>query len=250
MTALVQEVDIAPVHNVVGEALIGISRMSAEAERRSRERAVDVRRWAEERAEKLGISINVSLVRCRPEGFAEKIVPVARYHDLAAVVVDVNEPQRQAEVEDLIFGSGGPVLLLPALEAAAPVSEERATPLAVVVAWDGSISAARALRGAMPILRLATTVSLVTVGDDKDIDPAGIAGVETHLLRHGIRTKHLHRTRGASPVGDILQAVAVTERADILVMGAHGRNRLQEMVLGGATRTILHSPRLPVLLAH
>lgn len=232
------------------EALIGISKMSAEAESRSRERAADVRRWAQERADQLGVPINVSLVRCRPEGFAEKLIPVARYHDLAALVVDRNDPQRQAEVQGLIFDSGGPVLLLPALDAAVPVSEERTTPLDVVVAWDGSISAARALCSAMPILRNANSFKVVTVGDDKEIDPDGIAGMEAHLLRHGIHANHLHRTRGTSPIGDTLQAVAVTEQADLLVMGAYGRNRLQELILGGATRAILHSPRLPVLLAH
>lgn len=250
VTALIQEVDIAPVHSALGEALLGVSKMAADAELRSRQRATEVRLWAEARAVNLGVAIDVSVVRCRPEAFADSFVPLARFHDLTAMVLDGTDPQRRAEAEALIFGSGGPVLIVPAVDAAVPVAEQRVTPLTVAVAWDGSQSASRALRDAMPILRHADLVSLVTIGDDKAIDPAGIAGVQAMLEHHGVRTKHLPRTGGASPVGDTLQAIAVSQDADLLVMGAYGRNRLQEFILGGATRTILHAPRLPILLSH
>lgn len=250
MTALIQEVDIAPVHNALGEALLGVSKMAAEAEKLSRDRAASVRLWAQERAGSLGVTIDARIVRCRPEAFADSLVPLSRWHDLTATVLDGTDPQRRAETEALIFSSGGPVLVVPALDAAVPVAEERATPLTIVVAWDGGQSASRALRDAMPILAHADLVAIVTVGDDKAIDPAGIAGVQAFLEHHGVRTKHVSRTRGTSPVGDTLQAIARSQGADLLVMGAYGRNRLQEFILGGATRTILHAPRLPIFLSH
>ena len=250
ITAMIQEVDIPPIHNALGEALLGVSKMAAEAETLSRERAANVRLWAQERAENLGVGIDAGIVRCLPEGFADSLVPLARYHDLTATVLDGTDPQRRAETEALIFGSGGPVLVVPALDAAVPVAEERTIPLKVVVAWDGGQSASRALRDAMPILAHADFVSVVTVGDDKDIESAAIAGVQAFLEHHGVHSKHLPRKRGTSPIGDTLQAIAVGQEADLLVMGAYGHNRLQEFILGGATRTILHAPRLPILLSH
>jgi nucleotide-binding universal stress UspA family protein len=250
ITAVIQEVDIAPVNNALGEALLGVSKMAADAETLSRDRAANVRHWAQERASNLGLAIDTTIVRCRPEGFADNLVPLARYHDLTAIVLDGADPQRRSEAEALIFGSGGPVLVVPALDAAVPVAEERATPLTVAVAWDGGPSASRSIRDAMPILAHADLVSIVTVGDDKDIDPAGIAGIQAFLEHHGVRTKQVSRTRGTSKIGDTLQAIARSLDADLLVMGAYGRNRVQEFILGGATRTILHAPRLPILLSH
>ncbi|MEO8683553.1 MAG: universal stress protein [Devosia sp.] len=249
LTAVIQEVDIAPVNSAVGEALLGISKMAAEAERLSRDRAANVRLWAQERADHLGVAIDVSVVRCRPERFADKIVPLARYHDLTATVLDGSDPQRRAETEALIFGSGGPVLVVPALDAL-PIAEEPATPLKVVMAWDGGQSASRALRDAMPILAHADLVSILTVSDDKAIDSRAVAGIQAFLGHHGVRTDHVAQLRGTSSIGDALQAMAVEQGAHLLVMGAYGHNRLQEFILGGATRTILQAPRLPILLSH
>ncbi len=250
VTAPVQEVDIAPLHSALGEALLGVSKMAADAERLSRNRADDIGLWLRERADGLGLTIEVSPVRCRPEAFADSLVPLARYHDLTITVLDGTDPQRLAETEALIFGSGGPVLIVPGLEAAVPVTEQRATSLNVMVAWDGSQAASRALRDAMPILARADLVSVVTIGDDKAIEPAGVVGIQALLEHHGIRNKHVQRERGSSQIGDTLQAVAVSQDANLLVMGAYGRSRLQEFVLGGATRTVLHAPRLPILLSH
>lgn len=131
-----------------------------------------------------------------------------------------------------------------------PVAEIRSTPLKVVVAWDGGSFAARALRDAMTILTRADIVSIVTVGDDKTVDPGGLSGIQSFLLRRGVKAQHLSRTRGTSPIGDILQAVAISQDADLLVMGAVRRNRVQEIILGGATQSILRAVRLPILLSH
>lgn len=247
---LVQEVDIAPVHSALGEVLLGISKMAEEAERTSRDRANDVRDWAESTAQRLGIQIETSAMRCRPEAFADRLVGAARYHDLTAAVVDTIDPQRQAEIEAVIFGSGGPVLIIPPGEGATPFTPDQTRPITVVVAWDGSVSAARALRDAMPILARSETVSILTVTDDKAIDPQGVAGVGRLLRHHGVPARHVTETRGTASIGDTLQAAALNHDADLLVMGAYGHNRIREFILGGATRNVLDVPRLPVLLAH
>ncbi|UJW85661.1 universal stress protein [Devosia sp. SL43] len=249
VTAIVQEVDIAPINSALGEALLGLSKMAADAEAHSRENGASMGLWLRERAQNLGVDLDVRTVRCRPEAFADGLVPLSRHHDLAIAVLDGSDPQRRADTEALIFDSGGPVLVVP-LTAVVPVAEQRAAPFNVIVAWDGGRAASRALRDAMPLLVLADLVSILTVGDDKVVDPAGIAGVQALLDHHGVRNKHLHQERGTASTGDTLQAVAVNHDANLLVMGAYGRNRLQEFVLGGATRSVLHGPRLPILLSH
>lgn len=247
--AIVQEVDIAPVNSALGEALLGLSKMAAEAEQNSRQCATDIALWIQHRAQSLGIEVDVRTIGCRPEAFGDALLSYARCHNLTIAVQDNTDPQRRADTEALIFGSGGPVVLVPP-QAAVPVRESRASPLNIAVAWDGSRAASRALRDAMPLLPLADLVSIVTIGDDKSIDPQSIAGIKAMLDHHGVRNRHLHRERGSSPIGDTLQAVAVAQEADLLVMGAYGRTRLQEFIIGGATRTVLHAARLPILLSH
>ena len=251
LTALIQQVDVPPVHSGFGELLLDLSSMAAQAEQLSRQHAEARRLWLLERGASLSLAaVAVSTVTCGPESFADHLLLLARHHDLTAVVLEGSDPQRRAELETLIFASGGPVLAVPARPAAPPRPAAPATPLRVVLAWDGSRAAARALRDAMPILAGADPVSLVTLDDDKAIDPAGIAGALAWLAHHGIRARHLARSRGDSPVGETLQAIAVSQQADLLVMGAYGHNRLLQLVLGGATRAILHAPRLPILLSH
>jgi nucleotide-binding universal stress UspA family protein len=248
VTALIQEVDIAPIHSVVGEAVLGVSRLAGEAEARSRARATDIRQWLEERADRLAVPIAVQTVRCRPEGFTDHLLLAARCHDLTISIVDAGDPQRLAETKALIFESGGAVLAIPSLESSIPIAEQRTIPLNVLVAWDGGRASARSIRDAVPILQHADSVHLLTVDDDKAVpNPEGIINFLTH---HGIRAKPIARLRGQDPIGDTLQAVAVSLDADLLVMGAYGHNRLREFVLGGATRTILHGLRLPVLMSH
>lgn len=249
-SALVQVVDIPPLHNPLGEAVLGISRIAADAEATSQKRAADVGIWLEEMAGTLGLTIKVENVRCRPPGFADALMPAARRHDLAIMVLHAVDPQRRADAEGLIFGSGGPVVIVPAEEDVSLISKETSAPLRVALAWDGSRAAARALHDAMPILVRADIVSIITVRDDKAIAAGDVEGIRQYLEHHGIHAEHLDRVRGAVSIGDSLQAIAVDEGADLLVMGAYGHNRVQEFVLGGATRTVLQAPRLPILLAH
>lgn len=93
-------------------------------------------------------------------------------------------------------------------------------------------------------------VSIVTVDDDKPVDVATISGDREFLAHRGIETRHVACTKGSAPIGDVLQAAALADHADILVMGAYGHSRIREFVLRGATRTVLGNTRLPILLSH
>jgi nucleotide-binding universal stress UspA family protein len=248
--AILHEVDIPTVRSALGEALLDISRMTEEAEVESRRRAVELRAWTEERAERLRCMVDVVSIRCQSETLTDQLLLMSRRHDLAMLVLGNEEQQPLELAEALVFGSGGPVIVVPSTEAAVPVWEERSTPMNVCVAWDGTREAARALRDAIPILKSADTVSIITINDDKPIDHAEVDGVVEYLAHHNVQAQHLAHDRGVVPIGEALQNFAISHQADLLVMGAYGHNRVQQFILGGATRTALRNLRLPILLSH
>ena len=121
----------------------------------------------------------------------------------------------------------------------------------VVIAWDFSREAARALSDALPLLALAHEVRIVTVFGEKHVETTATTGdVEHFLARHRIKYSLNSISFEGNNIGRFLMDYAVGIDADLLVMGAYGHSRLREFVLGGATREILREPLLPVLLSH
>jgi nucleotide-binding universal stress UspA family protein len=168
----------------------------------------------------------------------------ARAYDLT-IVPFYGHPEIRSIAEALIFETGRPVLLLPAEGLASGAIDN------VVIGWDGSRSAARALSEATVLCEGASSVTVVTVAKDKDM--AGTAPAEDvvrHLARHGIEAMALQTDLAGANAGDALNAYCRSEGADLLVMGGYGHKRLREFVLGGATRSVLDNPALPILLAH
>lgn len=142
-------------------------------------------------------------------------------------------------VEEVILGTGRPVLVLP-LEPNAPVPPREA-----LVAWNDGRECWRAMAGALPLLAASAKVVLVTVAEEgrevKDTEEA-----ISYLADQGIPA-----TAEVLRGDDVARALlGRSARADLMVMGAFGRSRLSEMVLGGATHDVLAGMRSPVLLAH
>ncbi|MDE1902280.1 MAG: hypothetical protein KGI46_00320 [Alphaproteobacteria bacterium] len=153
----------------------------------------------------------------------------------------VDQPHTDA-VEQTLMRSGRPVLLAPA-KSPASIGET------IAIGWDGSVSAVHALAGALTLLLCARRVVVITVGKVNGAS-SGDAAVE-YLAWHGIAATH----RQVQPVagvgaGDLLLANAREEDADLLVMGGYGHAPWREVLFGGATRQIVGSSLLPVLLAH
>ncbi len=143
-----------------------------------------------------------------------------------------------------IFSSGRPLLLVPPGVALSPASR-------IVVAWDASPAAVRAVHGAMPLIRQSESVTVVSVTDDKEFRP-GQSGVElTHLLaRHGARAAFRPVQSGRGGVTRSILDVAQEVQADLLVMGAVRHAPLHNLVFGSATMDLLdRGPTLPTLLA-
>jgi nucleotide-binding universal stress UspA family protein len=145
-------------------------------------------------------------------------------------------------IEDLLLGGGGPVLVLPS--AAVPAAALGAR---VLVAWNGSAPAARALKDALPFLRAAEAVELVGAGAAA---AASLDRARRWLDRHGVAaTARPLPESAAAAAGTALLDAAAEHRAELVVMGAYGRSRLRELVLGGATRELLAASPVPLLMS-
>ncbi|MDR6494017.1 universal stress protein [Paraburkholderia sp. 22099] len=153
--------------------------------------------------------------------------------------------------ENLILTSGRPVLLVPY------AGNDRATGNRVLVAWDGSREATRAVHDALPFMRAAASTTILTVNgmhagrhDDERIRLPG-ADIATVLARHGVHVEVADVETGAGgSVGEVLLSQVADGGVDLLVMGAYGHARWRELMMGGATRTILKSMTVPVLMSH
>jgi len=186
-------------------------------------------------------------------GYANDVVPpYARLADLViAGQADSQDPESfiaDQFAEHLLMSAGRPVLLLPATGVHATPGKR------VLVAWDGSREATRAIHDAMPFLSHATDVTLLTVDAARDEPPEWrIPGADIALTiaRHGVKVNVREVSTGSdTPVGDVLLSQAADSGCDLIVMGAYAHSRLHELVLGGATRTVLQSMTVPVLLSH
>ncbi|HXZ09372.1 MAG TPA: universal stress protein [Paraburkholderia sp.] len=185
-----------------------------------------------------------------PEGAAVEVTTLhARHADL--VIVGQHNPDDPASwiarhfPDDVVMACGRPVIVLP------HAGHVRSFADNVLIAWDGSREAARALADALPLLRHARFVTVTTVnrphGEDR---PQGI-DVAAFLQRHGIEASFaiLPRLAGVS-TGKMLLDRMSDLHVNLLVMGAYGHRRIEERVLGGVTRTLLETMTVPVLMSH
>ncbi|SEI05551.1 Universal stress protein family protein [Methylobacterium sp. 275MFSha3.1] len=173
-----------------------------------------------------------------------RVTSRARLADLTVLDAESREVDLDRDLIDgVLFGSGRPLVVVPAGRSA--FSARR-----VVVAWDGSAQAARAANDALPFLRAAEAVEIVSVVGEKDLS-ASAAGAEfaPHLARHGVNVS-VNVLPVVDDVAETLRAQVGLFRADMLVMGAYRHPRLQEWFLGGATRSLLTRSPVPLFLAH
>lgn len=179
-------------------------------------------------------------------GVPEYVVGLhARYADL--VVVGQGPASEGGIAEHVVLNAGRPVLVVPR-NAEPRVPGER-----VMVAWNARREATRALTDALPLLRQARHVDVVTVNAEPQREGHGElpgADIALYLARHGVKANVLATSAGDIDVGEWLLSRAADLGSDLIVMGAYGHSRLRELVLGGATRTVLESMTVPVLMSH
>ena len=146
-----------------------------------------------------------------------------------------------------VMSSGRPVLAVP-FAGDFPTLGQR-----VLVAWNASREAARAVNDAVPLLREAASVTVLAVNPKRGINGHGdvpAADIALHLARHGVRAEAAHTVATDIPDGEALLSYAADISADLIVSGAYGHSRARELVFGGVTRTLLTEMTAPVLLSH
>lgn len=174
-----------------------------------------------------------------------KVVNQARCADLFIAT----RPYGQADtslwtdlVEAVLFGSGRALLLV-------PPTRHRLRPIrTVLVAWNGSREAARALREGLDLIERATRTIVLLV--DPPVGTTLEAEVELHLTRHGVIAEVMKTESRGRGIGDVILDEANRLSADLIVMGGYGHARLREQVFGGATRDVLTAAEIPLLMAH
>lgn len=235
-----------PIHsNRIADRLIGLSNMAADELARSLVNGRASLAAFTAVAEAAGVFGEVLLERADYYAVAEHVALRARTRDLC--MTPLGKPlDGQIEVAiGVIFDSGRPVLLYRAGTLSATELQT------VVVAWDGGRSAARALSDALPILARAETVRVLTVINEKPSAVSGLAAeAARHLRAHGIDAAIDEVDGRNASIGQSLDAYLAKTACDLLVMGAYGRSRARELILGGATQHMLHDPKVPLFLAH
>ena len=180
-------------------------------------------------------------------GATETFASLARTYDLVVLKQSDAEVDVSAQnmIEATLFNSGRPVLIVPYIHKTG-FSVKR-----VLVCWDGSRAAARAVADSLPLIAKANNVQVLTIStgkfDENDVKGADIA---EHLARYKLRTE---LARLPAPDIDVASAIlshAADIDADLIVMGGYGHSRLRDFVLGGATRGILQSMTVPTLMSH
>lgn len=172
----------------------------------------------------------------------------ARYVDVVAMsgaASNTADLVAHRYADGVVIAAGRPVLLFP--EAYTWDKGFRT----IMVAWDGSREATRALHDALPLLTRATEVIVMEVtgkGDAQARDPA--SDIARHLARHGVATETTHAVKGDLAVGDELLDASADRGADLIVAGAYGHSRLREYALGGVTRHLMMHLSIPMLFSH
>jgi nucleotide-binding universal stress UspA family protein len=173
----------------------------------------------------------------------------ARYADLTVLPQGMDLGFASADLarlpQEMAVGVGRPVLVIPRYGSFPRVGGR------VLVAWNGSREATRAVHDALPLLRRAEQVTVLSIDPDADAErrlPG--ADVSLHLTRHGVTVQAATIAGADVAVGDLLLSYVADHEIDLIVMGAYGHTRLREMVLGGATRTLLRHMTVPVLMSH
>jgi nucleotide-binding universal stress UspA family protein len=170
----------------------------------------------------------------------------ARYADLVVVgqEEEASTPLEMADLPpELVLGCGRPMIVVPYAGKFNGVGQR------VLVAWNGSREAARAVHDALPLLKRARKTIVFSVDADMEGHLPG-ADISAHLARHGVIVEAAQTVAKDIDIADAILGAVSDYSADLLVMGAWGHSRLRERVLGGVTRHVLKQMTVPVLMSH
>ena len=217
------------------------------------EENVTLRKQAENLAERIrndalraGVSASLAIDSQAYRPFSTELVRLARLSDICVVAAPARTSAAKSDaVLDILMTSGAPLLIAPA------TWRKRGPATNAIVAWDESAGAARAIRGALPLLVEAQKVEIVCVTGEKLL-PSATPGADLarYLARHCRSVAETEIPLQGGDAAATLRQHASLTRADLLVLGAYGHSRFREFVLGGVTRSMLQDITVPTLMAH
>jgi nucleotide-binding universal stress UspA family protein len=198
-----------------------------------------------------GIRGDLDVIDSTSSNITHHLIDHARRSDIATV----NQPSEETSlsvvgrdfVERILLSTGRPTLVVP---------RKGRTILAadlVIIGWSGTREAARAVFDSLPLLKKAKKIEIVWVDPEKEYPhPGSLPGAQlaATLLRHGINAEIDPISTGGREAGETLLAAVADGGAELLVMGAYGHSRLTEMILGGATKSVLRGMKCPVFFSH
>jgi nucleotide-binding universal stress UspA family protein len=255
------EIALAENAHLIGAAMTGISRfiyqdsaidisrtVVAEQIEALNESANQALAQFESIAKQLGVlSYSKRLVNDEPAG---GLALQARYCDLVIVSqTDLDEPAASLEAdlpEYVMLNCARPVLIIPSAGQFSHIGKN------VLVAWDGSMEATRAITNAIPLLKRAKNVTVALFNPNAQIDVHGEqpgADIALFLARHNIKVEVVQKNTSVD-IGNALLSTAADLQSDMIVMGGYGHTRFREVILGGVTMTVLNSMTIPVLMSH
>jgi nucleotide-binding universal stress UspA family protein len=247
ISAIAFEIDVRLPWSPLYGAFPEIPALAADEEKKSRARAERLLAAFQDSATKSGVLQETLLQRCQIPQVPAAMVGQARVRDLTIVPVPEGDQPQQWYAESVIFGSGRPVIVLPhARKLGSELELSR-----IAVAWDASRPASRAIADALPILQKAKRVDVVTVVNEKELpDGPSAASLAKNLATHGIDVSIETVDAAGRKVGTVFESYMQSHNINLLVMGAYGHSRLREFILGGATKSMLSRPPIPILFSH
>ncbi len=232
---------------IPGSVFDGFAPSVIETYRAETRRAAEAaRQQFDEAVQRAGASSDSRIIATGMAVAADMFGRMARAYDLSIVA----QPKPDIElaegeiIQETLFNSGRPVLVVPYIHHSGFKIDR------VMVCWDGSRTAARAIGDAMPLLQKAGKIDVVTVESRERRNELAGASIAQHLARHNLTVELKPIVAPDTDVTNTLLSYAADSSTDLIVMGGYGHSRLREFVLGGATRSMLGTMTVPTLMAH
>lgn len=239
--------------NIVPDSIIYSAEAGAAAiaalEEQIRRQGEEIRHRLAERFTRLGIPSEVRKVEAYAGTIGHWVAREARWGDLFVASCPQEGEGRErwkGMIEDVLFEGGRALYLVP------PGVQPRSPTRTVLIGWADTREVARAIRESLPLLRVASVVELVHVQEPVRNRMGGaeaMADIAAHLARHGIKVQ-VRVVAERTDISSALLDEAHRISADLIVVGAYGHSRLREWIVGGATRDLLETSNLPLLMVH
>jgi nucleotide-binding universal stress UspA family protein len=201
----------------------------------------------DELARRASIARDRRLLTATLSGASDQLGRLARRFDIVVVGQPARDNAAAEEIVDegALFESARPVIMVPFIHKGGLKLDR------VMVCWDGSRAATRAIADSLPLMKKAKQIEIVMVANGRaKADEVPGADLGEHLARHGLKVDVKRITSPDIDIASTILSYAADSSTDFIVMGGYGHSRLREFILGGVTRGILESMTVPVLMSH